>query len=248
MKKIIFCSLLATILFSGGIGCGGAGGSTADFNMTPTEPLNAAGTWYLQSTSSNCTSMMGSVFVPEVQVTQTGENITMTSRVSPEIITSRLSSNGSFAYTTNMTPCTGQFFQNGGRFGRGYANIECRAGSTTCTSVYARNELGLSTFSGCSFNLSSLLNADNRSSATTYWQCSFTGGSSDTSIFRDGTGLSTAIGPFTWMQTSCNSLFYMGTRNGDITNITGSVASGILSGVDRFNGNAVNISCVLRNL
>lgn len=139
MKKILFGSVVLSLLTIGGIGCGGGEGVVnMDTSMTPT-PLNATGNWYLQTTSSNCVDMTRSFFVPEFSIVQTEDSITMRSPESSEVIMGTINTDGSVAYTTVGVPCTGQFYQAGGRFGRGNATFQCRAGSTTCTSSYSRN-------------------------------------------------------------------------------------------------------------
>jgi len=84
---------------------------------------------------------------------------------------------------------------------------------------------------GCDFDFDAFLNGVNAQFADSQWDCidsfdqlfSF-------QAFEDGTGFSTGVGPFTYQQTGCRSLnFQSGAGNGTVSNIQGSIDSGILT-------------------
>lgn len=121
-------------------------------------------------------------------------------------------------------------------------------GSVGCGSAES-DQLGLNTSESCDFQLSSFMNGPNSQEATTFWNCTEGGRSNDLVVFADGTGASELNGAFTWRQTGCRSVSYDGgSVSGEITDINGSIESGILTAKDHYNGQTYNASCVLRNL
>ena len=87
----------------------------------------------------------------------------------------------------------------------------------------------------CDFVLSVFFNGANADEATSQWNCE---GSSPGEIvpdfvfqaFDDGTGFSSAVGPFTFQETGCRRASYQsGAGNATVSNIQGSIDSGILT-------------------
>ena len=101
----------------------------------------------------------------------------------------------------------------------------------------------------CTFQLSSFLNGPNPRDARTYWECRSNGRVFTTQIYNDGTGYSNTGGAYTWSQTGCNSIVLNTSANTEtITDIAGSVNSGIVTFRDTIQTTTVNVSCVLVNL
>jgi len=83
----------------------------------------------------------------------------------------------------------------------------------------------------CNFDFDSFLNGPNAQLANSEWDCtSAVTGEFVFQAFEDGTGLSSDIGPLTWQQSGCRSAaFQSGFGDGDIINLEGSKASGIIT-------------------
>ena len=83
----------------------------------------------------------------------------------------------------------------------------------------------------CDFDFNSFLNGPNAQFADSEWDCidnffelfAF-------QAFEDGAGFSTDLGPFTFQQIGCRrAAFQSGLGDGEIVNIEGSIASGVLT-------------------
>lgn len=101
----------------------------------------------------------------------------------------------------------------------------------------------------CTFQLSSFLNGSNPQNSRNYWECRSNGRVFTTQIYNNGTGYSNTGGAYTWSQTGCNSIVLNTSANTEtITDIAGSVNSGIVTFRDTIQTTTVNVSCVLVNL
>ena len=117
--------------------------------------------------------------------------------------------------------------------------------------------LGLSACGGgggsetCDFEIDSFTNGADVESATSMWNCQSSSGSEYTfAFYDDGTGVSSALGAFTWSDAGCQSVdiaAYNGTNQ--IRDIEGSRISGI--GTFRQigpSGTEATASCTLQTL
>lgn len=97
---------------------------------------------------------------------------------------------------------------------------------------------------------STVTNGPNASNTDSFWDCNSDTGAFDVQFYDDGTGLSTAVGAFTWKETGCNQFEISDAFDDSVVdNIEGSVASGIFTFDQTFsNGTKIDVSCILFDL
>ena len=102
---------------------------------------------------------------------------------------------------------------------------------------------------GCDFDILTLANGPNALQADSLWSCTNTADDVyEISVFEDGTGISSAVGVFTWVQTGCRSieLFIDGLSAGDVFNIDGDFGLGFLNYDEQLIGKPeTSADCVL---
>lgn len=111
------------------------------------------------------------------------------------------------------------------------------------------NNIGANPDISCTFKASDFTNGDSLQTADFYWSCKTPYQLYSMFFFDDGTGYSdSGIGAFTWSETGCQELLAH-TAYGDqqITNMTGSISSGILvfHQIDVDSNKSADSSCVL---
>jgi len=117
---------------------------------------------------------------------------------------------------------------------------------SSCGGASGEDLIGLdASEQNCNFHMADFLNGNNAQDASTYWDCRAGNQVGVGGWFRDGTGVSDGVA-FTWSQTGCDSIDYVGTVAGEVTNMRGSINSGIFTYTQRSNGYTQNVSCVLR--
>jgi len=107
---------------------------------------------------------------------------------------------------------------------------------------------GSSSDDGCDFNFNGFLNGSNAQSQTSEWACLASDGNISTfAAFEDGTGVSTEYGIFTYNRSGCRSATYQGLLDsGELVNLEGSIALGILSFVQLSdNFGQFDVGCLL---
>ncbi|MGE0630925.1 MAG: hypothetical protein AB7O96_00840 [Pseudobdellovibrionaceae bacterium] len=110
------------------------------------------------------------------------------------------------------------------------------------------NDLGIdpNAAANCDFQISDFTNGDTSQNASSQWNCQSNGQSFAFQIFDDGTGYSTAGGAFTWSQTGCTDIeLESSVATEKVSNINGSIQSGIITFKDSALGVTANVSCVL---
>lgn len=95
-------------------------------------------------------------------------------------------------------------------------------------------------------NIDDFVNGATSKTASSVWSCFSENQTAKFALFQDGTGISDTIGAFTWEETGCNEISYDGIRKGLITNISGSIESGVFVFTDNFKGISIKASCVLQ--
>ncbi len=97
----------------------------------------------------------------------------------------------------------------------------------------------------CDFNISSITNGASLATATSIWSCT----AGNLTFTDDGAGLDSSVGAFTWSETGCRSLS-VNTASGsaDITELSGSTASNVMTFRQDGEMGSGDESCVLVNL
>lgn len=101
----------------------------------------------------------------------------------------------------------------------------------------------------CDFNISSFLNGSNYDSSTTFWSCIQQGSTLNVAIYSNGTGLSEEFGAFTWEEAGCGRISYTSSEgDGVMSNIEGSISSGVVTLTNSSGEASASISCTLQKI
>ena len=101
----------------------------------------------------------------------------------------------------------------------------------------------------CSVVVEDFTNGANATVTENIWNCISTNSSFTFAFYDDGTGLSSALGAFTWEEVGCQELDVEAvTGTNHVTNAAGSIASGILTFTQTLGSTSIHVSCTLGTL